>query len=368
MKVGSFALSVLVVLIQAQSILSQSCVSGPPDYLCPGIPTSLEVYLQHESYCNRFYRCIEGKAVEGRCPSGLYFNPSENLCCPDDDLCYRSTPCTQSVPGCERCVKEFVKGGVTKQDFYVCNCDGTGVPQRCAWGIDSVTKENLTLSFINGRCENPDATLSAAKGYTGDDGDVDSAALAELLKKVQDLLNNALGSGGGGGDGAGDGGDGAGGGGDGAGGGGDGGGLLDPVLDAVTGGGKGGGQGGGQGGGGDQGILDPVVDGVLGSGGDGGNGGGGGTGGGSGCGGGGNGGTTKDEGLLDPVVDGLLGSGSDGGGGSSSGGSAGCGTTTTAAPAGCETTEAPTEAATTEAATECPTTAVTTTTATTCPA
>ncbi|XP_055536187.1 circumsporozoite protein-like [Wyeomyia smithii] len=311
MTVRSLTLGVFVVVLQVHTIFGQNCVSGPPDYLCPGIPTSLEVYLQHESYCNRFYRCNEGKAVEGRCPSGLYFNPKENLCCPEHDLCYRSSVCSLVVPGCERCAKDFVRGGVTPQDFYVCNCDGSGVPQRCGWGIDSVSKKNLTLSFINGRCENPDATLSAAKGYTGDkNGDGDDSTLEELLKKVQDLLSKTLGGGGG------DGGDG---------GGGDQG-LLDPVIDGLTGGGNGGGGQGGD----DQGLLDPVIDGLTGSGGSGGSGGGG------------------DQGLLDPVVDGLLGSGG----------------TTTAAPGGGwpTTTAAAREAAADAAAAACTTTTTVTTT------
>ncbi|KXJ80095.1 hypothetical protein RP20_CCG026641 [Aedes albopictus] len=139
----------------AQCPTCVSCVTGPPDYMCPSPPNTFEVYFPHESYCTRFYKCVNGKAVEGRCPSGTYFNPQQNVCCPDKSLCYRSNPCVMPVPGCANCANKFVNSELMSSAFFVCNCDGTGVTTQCPAAFDLCTNSTVQLVFANGKCDPP---------------------------------------------------------------------------------------------------------------------------------------------------------------------------------------------------------------------
>ncbi|EAT41222.1 AAEL007112-PA [Aedes aegypti] len=156
--VFAFGLTLVIPRVVAQCSSCSSCLScvvGPPDYLCPTPPTTLEVYAPHESYCTRFYKCINGKAVEGRCPSGTFFNPVQNLCCPDESLCYRANPCVLPVPGCANCANQFVNSEMLASAFFVCNCDGTGVTNQCPMAFDPCTNSTVQLVFTDGNCDPP---------------------------------------------------------------------------------------------------------------------------------------------------------------------------------------------------------------------
>uniref|UniRef100_A0A8W7J8X0 Chitin-binding type-2 domain-containing protein n=1 Tax=Aedes aegypti TaxID=7159 RepID=A0A8W7J8X0_AEDAE len=152
----ALGLTLVTLRVDAQCSSCSSCIScvvGPPDYLCPTPPTTLEVYAPHESYCTRFYKCVNGKAVEGRCPSGTFFNPLQNVCCPDKSLCYRSNPCVMPVPGCANCANKFVNSELMASAFFVCNCDGTGVTTQCPTAFDPCSNSTVTLEFVNGNCD-----------------------------------------------------------------------------------------------------------------------------------------------------------------------------------------------------------------------
>ncbi|XP_062557827.1 spore coat protein SP65-like [Armigeres subalbatus] len=131
------------------------CHVGPPDYMCPSPPSILEVYFPHNTYCTRFYKCRNGKAIEGRCPSGTFFNPQQNLCCQDESLCYRPNPCVMQVPGCGQCANKFVSSDLMASAFFVCNCDGTGVTTQCPTAFDPCGNATVTLQFTGGNCNPP---------------------------------------------------------------------------------------------------------------------------------------------------------------------------------------------------------------------
>ncbi|KAL1387558.1 hypothetical protein pipiens_003247 [Culex pipiens pipiens] len=138
----------LILLGQLLGILPQRCWRGPPSYLCPSAPTSLEVYLRHETYCSRFYKCIEGEAVEGICPLQEYFDPLSNTCLADESLCSRSKPRLVDVPGCEFCQQIFMPSESADQ-FFVCRYDGFGRAERCPRAVDLCTKVNDCVSCRN---------------------------------------------------------------------------------------------------------------------------------------------------------------------------------------------------------------------------
>nr|XP_019532748.3 uncharacterized protein LOC109404351 [Aedes albopictus] len=146
--------ALLVALISIQPSRAQNCVSGPPHYLCPQNANFLEVYIPHEVYCNRFYKCVKGQAVESRCQSGTYFNPVMNLCCPSEEFCVRPEPVLKQFPQCISCAQQFIScEGRPLPRFYVCNCDGDAVEQYCPWAQNMCSGKNVTLLFINGRCQ-----------------------------------------------------------------------------------------------------------------------------------------------------------------------------------------------------------------------
>ncbi|KAL9696916.1 hypothetical protein quinque_000357 [Culex quinquefasciatus] len=179
-----------VLAIGVQWVRGQNCVGTGTDFMCPDPQGSLEVYVRHETYCNRFYKCIEGKPVEGRCPAGSYFNPVENLCCPDESLCYRSQPCVAPVEGCQGCVNKLIPTGVDPSEFFVCNCDGTGEGHKCPWAFDACSRTNVTLVFVNGRCQNPNAAGATTVEPASTTTPPDDSAIFSHMKTAQDAVIN----------------------------------------------------------------------------------------------------------------------------------------------------------------------------------
>lgn len=134
-----------------------ACISGPPDYQCPSA-TLLQVYLEHEHYCTRYYKCVDGKAMEFQCPYGLYFDLSSKICQPDFTLCYRQPPCIQFADNCRCCRSVFDNTGLAPQNFYVCYNDGSALAVTCPVAYDPCTNSTIQLEFINYKCEVPPAT------------------------------------------------------------------------------------------------------------------------------------------------------------------------------------------------------------------
>uniref|UniRef100_A0A182MEE9 Chitin-binding type-2 domain-containing protein n=1 Tax=Anopheles culicifacies TaxID=139723 RepID=A0A182MEE9_9DIPT len=133
-----------------------TCVNGPPDYLCPSAPL-LQVYIQHELYCTRYYKCINGRAIEYKCPNGLYFESVNNTCTCDFASCYRSDPCIQYVECCRCCRQQFVNTGLAPENFYICFNDGYALATTCPVAFNPCTGAFIQLVFINGKCEVPPA-------------------------------------------------------------------------------------------------------------------------------------------------------------------------------------------------------------------
>uniref|UniRef100_A0A182N386 Chitin-binding type-2 domain-containing protein n=1 Tax=Anopheles dirus TaxID=7168 RepID=A0A182N386_9DIPT len=145
------AVGISVFAVEAQRC---SCVTGPPDYLCPTAPL-LQVYLPHELYCTRYYKCTDGRAIEFQCPYGTYFDPKTNTCSCDFTLCYRADPCIQFVDACRCCVKQFDNTGLAPENFYICYNDGYSVAQTCPLALDPCTNTTIQLAFVNQKCEVP---------------------------------------------------------------------------------------------------------------------------------------------------------------------------------------------------------------------
>ncbi|XP_053667997.1 uncharacterized protein LOC128718396 [Anopheles marshallii] len=155
--------TVVVILVASSiSIFSSnvqrcSCVFGPPDYLCP-TAALLQVYLSHELYCTRYYKCTDGRAIEFQCPYGLYFDAVNNTCTCDFTLCYRADPCIQFVDSCRCCSQQFDNTGLAPENFYVCYNDGYAVATTCPVAFDPCSEETIQLEFINQKCEVPALT------------------------------------------------------------------------------------------------------------------------------------------------------------------------------------------------------------------
>uniref|UniRef100_A0A182PZY5 Chitin-binding type-2 domain-containing protein n=1 Tax=Anopheles farauti TaxID=69004 RepID=A0A182PZY5_9DIPT len=144
----------VAVSITANALYQQrcSCVTGPPDYLCPTAQL-LQVYIPHEVYCTRYYKCTDGRAIEFQCPYGRYFDPLTNSCSCNFTLCYRPDPCIQFVDSCRCCLQQFVNTGLEPQNFYICYNDGYAVAQTCPVAVDPCTNTTEQLVFVNGKCE-----------------------------------------------------------------------------------------------------------------------------------------------------------------------------------------------------------------------
>ncbi|XP_049294250.1 uncharacterized protein LOC125769561 [Anopheles funestus] len=143
--------SITIICVDVQRC---SCVTGPPDYLCPTAPL-LQVYLTHELYCTRYYKCTDGRAIEFQCPYGLYFDSVNDTCTCDFTLCYRTDPCIQFVDSCRCCAQQFDNTGLAPENFYVCYNDGYAVATTCPEAYDPCNDETIQLEFINGKCEVP---------------------------------------------------------------------------------------------------------------------------------------------------------------------------------------------------------------------
>nr|XP_040239128.2 uncharacterized protein LOC120959633 [Anopheles coluzzii] len=131
-----------------------TCAPGPPDYLCPSAPL-LQVYLPHELYCTRYYKCTDGRAIEFQCPYGLYFDTQNNTCTCDFTQCYRTDPCIVFVDSCRCCNRQFENTGLAPENFYVCYNDGYAVATTCPVALDPCTGSQVQLQFVNQKCEVP---------------------------------------------------------------------------------------------------------------------------------------------------------------------------------------------------------------------
>uniref|UniRef100_A0A8W7Q3D8 Chitin-binding type-2 domain-containing protein n=1 Tax=Anopheles coluzzii TaxID=1518534 RepID=A0A8W7Q3D8_ANOCL len=152
---------VLLVLLVAGSLAMYAtnnerctCAPGPPDYLCPSAPL-LQVYLPHELYCTRYYKCTDGRAIEFQCPYGLYFDTQNNTCTCDFTQCYRTDPCIVFVDSCRCCNRQFENTGLAPENFYVCYNDGYAVATTCPVALDPCTGSQVQLQFVNQKCEVP---------------------------------------------------------------------------------------------------------------------------------------------------------------------------------------------------------------------
>uniref|UniRef100_A0A182WXD6 Chitin-binding type-2 domain-containing protein n=1 Tax=Anopheles quadriannulatus TaxID=34691 RepID=A0A182WXD6_ANOQN len=146
---------VLLVLLVAGSLAMYAtnnerctCAPGPPDYLCPSAPL-LQVYLPHELYCTRYYKCTDGRAIEFQCPYGLYFDTQNNTCTCDFTQCYRTDPCIVFVDSCRCCNRQFENTGLAPENFYVCYNDGYAVATTCPVALDPCTGSQVQLQFVN---------------------------------------------------------------------------------------------------------------------------------------------------------------------------------------------------------------------------
>uniref|UniRef100_A0A182KCN0 Chitin-binding type-2 domain-containing protein n=1 Tax=Anopheles christyi TaxID=43041 RepID=A0A182KCN0_9DIPT len=137
-----------------------TCVPGPPDYLCPTAPL-LQVYLPHELYCTRYYKCTDGRAIEFQCPYGLYFDTQNNTCTCDFKLCYRQDPCIVFVDSCRCCQQKFENTGLAPENFYLCYNDGYAVATTCPVALDPCTGSQVQLQFVNHKCEVPPPSTQA---------------------------------------------------------------------------------------------------------------------------------------------------------------------------------------------------------------
>ncbi|XP_053676461.1 uncharacterized protein LOC128726663 [Anopheles nili] len=142
-----------------------SCVTGPPDYLCPTAPL-LQVYLNHDCFCTRYYKCTDGRAIEFQCPYGTYFNVTSQTCTSDFTLCYRPDPCIQFVDRCRCCATLLDNTGLSPENFYVCYNDGYAVAQTCPLALDPCTNTTTQLVLVNNKCEVPPPEGSTTEDTT----------------------------------------------------------------------------------------------------------------------------------------------------------------------------------------------------------
>uniref|UniRef100_A0A182Q7E2 Chitin-binding type-2 domain-containing protein n=1 Tax=Anopheles farauti TaxID=69004 RepID=A0A182Q7E2_9DIPT len=131
--------------------------STVPDYLCP--PDVARLRLVHETSCQRYYVCENGKATEMSCAGRRYFNPRTKSCGRSGRVC-RTSPrvlidrvaeCRMdgARPGARSCQRTFVPypsaGNAT--GVLVCNADGSAFLAHCP-----LTCTGLQTVFINGKC------------------------------------------------------------------------------------------------------------------------------------------------------------------------------------------------------------------------
>uniref|UniRef100_A0A182NFA0 Chitin-binding type-2 domain-containing protein n=1 Tax=Anopheles dirus TaxID=7168 RepID=A0A182NFA0_9DIPT len=131
--------------------------STAPDYLCP--PDVARLRLVHETSCQRYYVCENGKATEISCAGRRYFNPRTKSCSRSRRACRTSArvlighvaECQTDggKPGSATCRRTFVPypsaGNAT--GVLVCNGDGSAFLAHCP-----LTCTGLQTVFINGKC------------------------------------------------------------------------------------------------------------------------------------------------------------------------------------------------------------------------
>uniref|UniRef100_A0A182J3N7 Uncharacterized protein n=1 Tax=Anopheles atroparvus TaxID=41427 RepID=A0A182J3N7_ANOAO len=176
MTIKTITSSVLLLLacFTASGLYAQrcSCVTGPPDYLCPTAPL-LQVYLRHEKFCTRYYKCTEGRAIEFQCPYGTYFDVQNAMCTSDFTLCYRVDPCIQFIDICRCCARQFDNTGLAPPNFYVCLNDGFAEAQTCPLALDPCTNTTIQLEFINQKYNNVSTNYDSAD-YDNDSANYDN--------------------------------------------------------------------------------------------------------------------------------------------------------------------------------------------------
>uniref|UniRef100_A0A182MNS4 Chitin-binding type-2 domain-containing protein n=1 Tax=Anopheles culicifacies TaxID=139723 RepID=A0A182MNS4_9DIPT len=138
--------------------------STVPDYLCP--PDVARLRLEHETACNRYYVCENGKATEMSCPGRRFYNRHTQTCGQSTRPCRTNARVLiQHVPECRLKVRSSTNtAGTVRRDVcwrvfvpypsvsnatgvLVCNADGSGFLAQCP-----VTFTGIQTMFVNGKC------------------------------------------------------------------------------------------------------------------------------------------------------------------------------------------------------------------------
>uniref|UniRef100_A0A182SEA5 Chitin-binding type-2 domain-containing protein n=1 Tax=Anopheles maculatus TaxID=74869 RepID=A0A182SEA5_9DIPT len=135
--------------------------SSVPDYLCP--PDVVKLRLEHETSCNRYYVCENGKATEMSCPKRRFFNRHTQTCGRSKRPCRTNARVLiQHVTECQhdgRAGTAVHQGDVCRRVFVpypnagnatgvlVCNGDGSAFLAHCP-----VTFTGIQTVFANGKC------------------------------------------------------------------------------------------------------------------------------------------------------------------------------------------------------------------------
>uniref|UniRef100_A0A182RCQ5 Chitin-binding type-2 domain-containing protein n=1 Tax=Anopheles funestus TaxID=62324 RepID=A0A182RCQ5_ANOFN len=145
-----------------QNSIAISCykASTVPDYLCP--PDVARLRLEHETSCNRYYVCENGKATEMSCPGRRFFNRRTQTCGRSTRPCRTNARILiQHVTECQFDVRSGTVGrdSICRRVFVpypnagngtgvlVCNTDGSAFLAHCP-----VTFAGIQTVFVNGKC------------------------------------------------------------------------------------------------------------------------------------------------------------------------------------------------------------------------
>uniref|UniRef100_A0A182W6Y4 Chitin-binding type-2 domain-containing protein n=1 Tax=Anopheles minimus TaxID=112268 RepID=A0A182W6Y4_9DIPT len=136
-------------------------VSAVPDYLCP--PDVARLRLEHETACNRYYVCENGKATEMSCPGRRFFNRHTQTCGRSTRPCrtnarvliqhvaecrldVRTAAGTVRRDACRRVFVPYPSAG-NATGVLVCNADGSAFLAHCP-----VTFTGIQTMFVHGKC------------------------------------------------------------------------------------------------------------------------------------------------------------------------------------------------------------------------
>ncbi|EDX10127.1 GD12778 [Drosophila simulans] len=118
---------------------------------CSKMPNG--VFLRDLQSCNKYYVCLNGKAIAGHCPRNLHFDIKRKVCnfpslvdCPLDEAPENVTQTpsdTESPPDCKSLRNgAYVRDPKSCSRFYVC-ANGRAIPRQCPQGLHFDIKSNF---------------------------------------------------------------------------------------------------------------------------------------------------------------------------------------------------------------------------------